>query len=149
MRCSWSALQYIGRYCDGGMSCFALCGQAVQQPYADADRVAAVGYCFGGGGIINLMRAYPNVTEGLLGVHLSHCRHSLIDTLHCMSIPSASRLLFPSPTPFPPVCAPEETESLMHSSGCCSDCTLLPLSLFLFVPAADTSSTKNTIRDLR
>lgn len=41
--------------------------QAVQQPFADADRVAAVGYCFGGGGVINLMRTYPNVTDGLLG----------------------------------------------------------------------------------
>ncbi|KAK9839169.1 hypothetical protein WJX74_010891 [Apatococcus lobatus] len=41
---------------------------AVEQPYADADRVAAVGYCFGGGGVINLMRTYPNVTDGLLGV---------------------------------------------------------------------------------
>ena len=45
--------------------------QAVEQPYADADRVAAVGYCFGGGGIINLMRTYPNVTDGLLGKPLS------------------------------------------------------------------------------
>ena len=44
--------------------------QAVEQPYADADRVAAVGYCFGGGGIINLMRTYPNVTDGLLGKQL-------------------------------------------------------------------------------
>lgn len=41
--------------------------QAVQQPFADADRIAAVGYCFGGGGVINLMRTYPNVTDGLLG----------------------------------------------------------------------------------
>ena len=42
----------------------------MQQPYADADRVAAVGYCFGGGGVINLMRTYPNVTDGLLGERL-------------------------------------------------------------------------------
>ena len=56
--------------------CILVCAlQAVEQPYADADRIAAVGYCFGGGGVINLMRSYPNVTEGLLGACYSFSKN--------------------------------------------------------------------------
>ena len=33
----------------------------------DPTRLAAMGYCFGGGGVIQLLHAYPNNTDGLLG----------------------------------------------------------------------------------
>ena len=31
------------------------------------DLLAAYGWCFGGGGVLQLMAAYPNGTDGLLG----------------------------------------------------------------------------------
>eukprot|EP00243_Klebsormidium_subtile_P003210 TRINITY_DN16432_c0_g1_i1.p1 TRINITY_DN16432_c0_g1~~TRINITY_DN16432_c0_g1_i1.p1 ORF type:complete len:297 (+),score=66.28 TRINITY_DN16432_c0_g1_i1:198-1088(+) len=37
-------------------------------PVTNTSAIAAIGYCSGGTGIIELMRAYPNGTEGLRGV---------------------------------------------------------------------------------
>ena len=41
--------------------------QLRNQPFVDSEMMAAYGYCFGGGGAIQLMLSYPNNTEGLLG----------------------------------------------------------------------------------
>ena len=41
--------------------------QLRNQPTVDPSLLAAYGYCFGGGGAIQLMLSYPNNTEGLLG----------------------------------------------------------------------------------
>jgi len=46
---------------------------AKTDPVVDPTRVAAIGYCFGGGGVIQLARAYGQPgTEGLLGVVSFH-----------------------------------------------------------------------------
>lgn len=39
-----------------------------EQDTVDTTRLAAIGYCFGGGGIVQLHHSWPNNTDGLLGV---------------------------------------------------------------------------------
>lgn len=36
-------------------------------PVVDTNKIFAIGYCFGGGGVLELFRAWPNSGAGLLG----------------------------------------------------------------------------------
>lgn len=54
--------QYIKLMC----TCIMLL-QVREQDTVDTTRLAAIGYCFGGGGIVQLHHSWPNNTDGLLG----------------------------------------------------------------------------------
>jgi dienelactone hydrolase len=46
---------------------------AKQQPVVDSTKIVAIGYCFGGGGVMQLARSYPSASsQGLLGVVSFH-----------------------------------------------------------------------------
>ena len=54
----------------------------VMEDVVDPTRLAAMGYCFGGGGVIQLLHAYPNNTDGLLGEVLLRSSGTTNETCH-------------------------------------------------------------------
>lgn len=49
------------------MTVVSLSVQVKTLPVTNSSQIAAIGYCLGGSAIIELARAYPNGTDGLLG----------------------------------------------------------------------------------
>jgi dienelactone hydrolase len=50
-----------------GLTLVSLPVQVKTLPVTNSSQIAAIGYCLGGSAIIELARAYPNGTDGLLG----------------------------------------------------------------------------------
>lgn len=73
---------------------FPVASQVKTLSVTNASAIAAIGYCSGGTGIIELLRAYPNGTEGLRGERLTQGLAYMLVTpvwfvlLTCTTVPS-------------------------------------------------------------
>ena len=75
------------------------CTQVRTFDLVQKDKVFAIGYCFGGGGVLELMRAWPS-TPGLLGEPHYNAHAGLIMRLACAcALPTHARLAWTATSP--------------------------------------------------